>query len=137
MSTLTGLLISCALLATACTASGPLTSALAAKAQIDLGAIPQNLPAARITDAEAVTVARRHTLGGPAAGPITGVVRAMARPDASPAERTVWVVVFGPGGTVPVPAIAASEAPSVIRSQVVVIDDKSGAFLRSAVESSP
>ncbi len=137
MSNLTGHLILCALVATACTASEPLTSALAAKAQIDLGSIPPSLPAARITDAEAVAVSRQHALGGPAAGPITGVVRAIARPDASSAERTVWAVVFGSGGTVPMPAIAASEAPSLIRSQVVVIDDQTGAFLRSAVESSP
>jgi hypothetical protein len=114
-----------------------LTPAVAREDLINLGAIPASLPAAKIKESEAASIARQHAMGGPNAGAVREIVRAMAQPDQSQTERTVWVVVFGPGGTVPVPAIAASESPSVILYQLVLIDDQTGAFLRGSVKSAP
>jgi hypothetical protein len=144
-----GLVVSLAWLTSACSASPAstgasgaspgdiLTPTVARDDLIDLGTIPASLPGAKIKESEAISIAQQHAMGGPNAGTVREVVRAMAQPDQSQAERTVWVVVFGPGGTVPVPAIAASEAPSVILYQLVLIDDQTGAFLRGSVKSAP
>jgi hypothetical protein len=143
------LVVSLAWIASACSASPSgtgasganpgdiLTPAVAGENLIDLGTIPASLPGAKIKESEAISIARQHAMGGPNAGSVRGTVRAMAQPDQSQAERTVWVVVFGPGGNVPVPAIAASEPPLLILYQLVLIDDQTGAFLRASVKSAP
>ena len=113
---------------------GILTPEVAAQDGIELGPIPASLPPAKFTEAQARDAATRHAVGGPAAGPVLQVVRAMAHPTESQPARTAWIVVIGPGGTVPVPAVAQS-SPLPIKFQIIVLDDQTGAFISDYIGS--
>jgi len=95
--------------------------------------VPSNARAAAIPAVAAVEAAEAdsRTEGGPDRGPVIAVARALAGP---PPVETVWVVVFGPGGTVPVIGPDASATGAIV-SQIVLIDDQNGTYLHNTVAS--
>jgi hypothetical protein len=99
--------------------------------KIDLSALPADAPAAAMDSAAAVNLA---TDAGASKdhGPVIGISRGRAKQFDEPTDkmRTVWVVVYGPGGTV-----AVLDGFQNITLQVVLIDDQTGEYLRSQVES--
>ena len=64
-----------------------------------------------------------------------GVVGGRASESAGSPAKTVWAVAYGPGGQVPMEG--AQGGWEAISMQIVVIDDQTGAFMRTYVRSTP
>ena len=132
-----GLFLVSALLAGCAVTGGslPIGADDAQRAGVDLGPLPADVPPAAITSEAAVTVASTHVSGGPDRGAVLGVARGRASESAGAPAKTVWAVAYGPGGQVPM------EGPQGgwegISMQIVVIDDQTGAFMRTYVRSAP
>jgi hypothetical protein len=105
----------------------------AARAQIDLSALPATAPPPAVTPEAALSIAEAHAMGGPVRGPLLGVGRGRAAPDAASPERTVWVIAFGPGGQVPLTGPNGGSEPILL--QIVAVDDQTGEFMRSYIKS--
>jgi hypothetical protein len=52
-----------------------------------------------------------------------------------PPVKTVWAVAYGPGGQVPM--MGPQGGSETISMQIVLIDDQSGASIRTYVRSAP
>lgn len=102
---------------------------------VDLGPLPADAPPPVITSGEAVAVASAHALGGPDRGPLLAVARGRASESAGAPVRTAWVVAYGPGGQVPMNGPQGGS--ETISMQIVLIDDQSGAFMRTYTMSAP
>jgi hypothetical protein len=90
-------------------------------------------PPALVTIDEAVAIADGRAYGGSARGPIIAVARASARQTPAAPVKTVWVVVYGPGGLFEGQGRVETEAP--IHVQIVLVDDQSGAVLSNYLTS--
>ena len=112
--------------------AGALSPDVLADEHIDLSPVPDTLPAPALTADQALATANGYEAGGDLRGRLLGVARGRAPQYVNDAKRTVWVVVYGPGGTMPAEGPAAA-AQSPIHLQIVLIDDQSGEFLRSTV----
>jgi hypothetical protein len=107
----------------------------AGRAGVDLGPLPTDAPSPVITPAAAVALASTHALGGPHRGPLLGVARGRVSETAGSPVRTVWAVAYGPGGQVPMEGPQGGS--ETISLQIVLIDDQTGAFMRTYVRSAP
>ena len=107
----------------------------AQRAGIDLGPLPVDAPPPAITSASAVTFASAHALGGPDRGALLGVARGRASESAGAPLKTVWAVAYGPGGHVPM--MGPQGGSETISMQIVLIDDQTGAFMRTFTRSAP
>ena len=105
----------------------------AARAQFDLSALPASAPPPAVAAEAAVRTAEANAMGGPLRGPLLGVGRGRAAPDAVSPVKTVWVVEFGPGGQVPLNGPNGGTAPILL--QIVAVDDQTGEFMRSYIKS--
>ena len=105
------------------------------RAGVDLGPLPADAPSPVITPAAAVALASTHALGGPDRGAPLGVARGWASESAGSPVKTVWAVAHGPGGQVPMEGPQGGS--ETISMQIVLIDDQTGAFIRSYVRSAP
>ena len=107
----------------------------AQRAGVDLGPLPADAPPPAITSAAAVADASAHAMGGPERGPLLGFARGRASESAGLPVKTVWVVAYGPGGQVPMEGPQGGS--ETISMQIVLIDDQTGAFMRTYVTSAP
>jgi hypothetical protein len=107
----------------------------AARAGVDLGRLPADAPPPAITSGAAVALASAHASGGPDRGVLLGVARGRASESAGSPVRTVWAVAYGPGGQVPM--MSPQGGFETIQMQIVLIDDQSGAFIRTYTRSAP
>jgi hypothetical protein len=102
---------------------------------VDLGPLPADAPPPVITSGEAVAVASAHALGGPDRGPLLAVARGRASESAGSPVKTVWAVAYGPGGQMPM--MGPQGGSETISMQIVLIDDQTGAFMRTYTRSAP
>jgi hypothetical protein len=102
---------------------------------VDLGPLPADASPPAITSAAAVTLASAHALGGPDRGSVLGVARGRASESAGAPVKTVWAVAYGPGGQVPMNGPQGGS--ETISMPVVLIDDQTGAFMRTYTRSAP
>ena len=107
----------------------------AQRAGVDLGPLPPDAPPPAITSGAAVAVASAHASGGPDRGALLGVARERASESAGAPVKTVWAVAYGPGGQVPMNGPQGGS--ETISMQIVLIDDQSGAFMRTYTRSAP
>ncbi len=126
-----GLLAGCAAIG----GSLPIGADDAQRAGVDLGPLPADAPPPAITSAAAVAAASTHTSGGPDRGALLGVARGRASESAGSPVETVWAVAYGPGGQVPM--MGPQGGSETISMQIVLIDDQSGAFMRTYTRSAP
>jgi hypothetical protein len=112
--------------------TGALSPDVLADEHIDLSPVPDTLPAPAVTADQALATADGYEAGGDDRGRLLGVARGRAPEYVNDPKRTVWVVVYGPGGTMPAEGPAAG-GQSPIHLQIVLVDDQTGAFLRSTV----
>jgi hypothetical protein len=112
-----------------------LSPAVISQVKVDTGPLPSGAPAPKVDASTAIKTATANLYGEH--GPLLALGRGRAKKfeDATEPVRTVWVAVFGPGGTVPLQGPDGGWAP--ISLQVVLIDDQSGEFLRDYIESPP
>ena len=112
-----------------------LSLAVISQVKVDTGPLPSGAPAPKVDASTAIKTATANLYGEH--GPLLALGRGRAKKfeDATEPVRTVWVAVFGPGGTVPLQGPDGGLAP--ISLQVVLIDDQSGEFLRDDIESAP
>lgn len=112
---------------------GVLSAEDAATAKIDISPLPDGVPPPKVDRSATAAIAVANV--GAARGDILAVGRARARQFDDPASplRTVWVVVFGPGGQVPITGPQGGSARIVL--QLVLVDDQTGEFLRSYIKS--
>jgi hypothetical protein len=135
--TFVGLCLISVLLAGCAATSGslPIGADDAQRAEVDLGPLPADAPPPAITSGAAVTLASAHALGGPDRGAVLGVARGRASETAGSPAKTVWAVGYGPGGQVPMEGPAGGS--ETISMQIVLIDDQTGAFMRTYTRSAP
>lgn len=93
----------------------------------NVSALQPAIVAAETAEQTALTYAFDQTH----AGQVIAVGRDLGRRDDDPSTptRTVWVVVLGAGGTVPVMGPNGG-TPSPIDYQILLVDDQTGALLR-------
>ena len=99
--------------------------------KLDLSPLPADAASATIDQATALKLAT--DLGASKDhGPIIGISRGRAKQFDEPTDkvRTVWIVVYGAGGKVGV-----LDGFQDITLQVVLIDDQTGEYVRSQIES--
>src|SRR5689334_20912484 len=111
--------------------AGALSPDVLADEHVDLSPVPDTLPAPAVTADQALATANGYEAGGDDRGRLLGVARGRAHQYSNDPLRTVWVVVYGPGGTMPAEGPPGGQSP--IYLQIVLIDDQSGEFLRSTV----
>jgi len=97
--------------------------------------VPSDAPPAAISADMAVATSDGHVAGGSARGRILAVARAVYQQGGSGPTRTVWAVVYGPGGAIANLGPLGGSSP--IDLQVNVIDDQTGAFVSGYVASGP
>jgi hypothetical protein len=107
----------------------------AQRVAVDLGPLAADAPTPAISSAAAVAVASAHALGGPDQGALLGVARGRASESVGSPAKTVWAVAYGPGGQVPMNGPQGGS--ETISMQIVLIDDQSGAFMRTYTRSTP
>jgi hypothetical protein len=107
----------------------------AQRAGVDLGPLPADAPSPAITSGAAVALASAHASGGPDRGAVLGVARGRASETVGSPVKSVWAVAYGPGGQMPM--MGPQGGSETISMQIVLIDDQSGAFMRTYVRSAP
>jgi hypothetical protein len=107
----------------------------AQRAGVDLGPLPADVPPPATPSTDAVAVASGHASGGPDRGPLLGVARGRATETVGAPVKTVWAVAYGPGGQVPM--TGPQGGSETISMQILLIDDQSGAHMRTYTRSAP
>jgi hypothetical protein len=107
----------------------------AQRAGVDLGPLPADVPPPAITSAAAAALASTHASGGPERGALLGVARGRATETPGSPLKTVWAVAYGPGGHIPM--LGPQGGSETISMQIVLIDDQSGALMRTYTRSAP
>jgi len=98
--------------------------------------LPTDAPPAVVAIDAAVATSDAQALGGPNRGPVLAVGRAMFEMGGSGPSRTVWVVIYGPGGLVPNAGPGGGTSAPISR-QIDVVDDQSGVWLTGQITSGP